>query len=120
MKLSPLNGTLILATALSFVGAGCVVRREVRYTSPAPYGAPQVSAPAEVVVTEAPPEPVIETVTVAPSPGWLWVGGAWVWHGHWVWEPWRWCRPPHPGAVWVPHRYVYRHGAHVVVRGYWR
>ena len=29
-------------------------------------------------------------------------------------------RPAYVGPVWVPHRYVYRNGRHVWVRGGWR
>ena len=74
----------------------------------------------EIVVSDAPPEPIIEEVQVAPDPSMIWIGGVWAWHGRWVWEPGRFERRPHPGAMWVPHRYVYRGGRHVWVRGYWR
>jgi hypothetical protein len=55
----------------------------------------------EVVVSEAPPPPPSETVVVAPGPGYVWVAGAWVWNGRWVWEAGHWAYPPYYGAVWV-------------------
>ena len=109
-------GTAVLAT-------GCVVREEVRYRQPGPPPPVIVTQPApggEVVVTEAPPPPVVESVTIAPDPTFVWVGGAWIWRGGWVWEPGRWARPPHRGAVWFKPHYEYRGGRHVWVRGYWR
>jgi len=53
------------------------------------------------VVGEAPPPPPAETVIVAPGPGYVWVPGAWEWHGRWVWVGGFWAVPPHPAAVWV-------------------
>ncbi len=94
---------------------GCVVRERAVYRP----GPPPVSE--EVIVTEAPPPPPADEVVVAsPGPGFVWIGGAWVWRGHWVWERGHWARPPRPGAVWVPHHYEYRNGVHVFIRGRWR
>jgi hypothetical protein len=118
MKKTVLLKPIFLASVASLLLTGCVYRERVVYRQPPP-GAPVV-AEQEVVVTEAPPPPVVETITIAPSPGFIWLGGGWVWHDHWVWERGHWGRPPHRGAVWVPHRYVYRNGAHVFVRGGWR
>ena len=64
--------------------------------APQPVPQPQ---PAPVVV--APPAPPPETVVVAPAPGYVWVGGDWVWNGRWVWAPGHWAYPPYRGAVWV-------------------
>jgi len=52
-------------------------------------------------VTEAPPPPPAETVVVAPGPGYVWIGGEWVWNGRWVWRAGYWAYPPYPHAVWV-------------------
>lgn len=57
------------------------------------------------VVTEAPPPPPVETVVLAPGPGYVWIGGDWAWNGRWVWRSGYWGLPPYPHAVWV--------------RGYW-
>jgi uncharacterized protein YcfJ len=55
------------------------------------------------VVDEGPPPPPAETVIVAPpGPGYVWVGGNWVWNGRWVWVAGHWGYPPYAGAIWVP------------------
>ena len=66
----------------------------------------------------APPPPIVETQTtvVAPDPAFVWVGGAWIWSGRWVWAPGHWARPPHVGAVWFGPHYVFR-GDEVDLRG---
>ena len=53
------------------------------------------------VVTEAPPPPPVERVVLAPGPGYVWIGGDWVWNGRWVWRAGYWAYPPYPHAVWV-------------------
>ncbi len=53
------------------------------------------------VVEEPPPPPLVETVTLAPGPGYVWIGGDWVWSGRWVWRAGYWGYPPYPHAVWV-------------------
>jgi outer membrane lipoprotein SlyB len=53
------------------------------------------------VVTDAPPPPPAETMVVAPGPGYVWVGGEWVWNSQWVWRTGYWSYPPYPHAVWV-------------------
>jgi hypothetical protein len=73
-----------------------------------------------VVVTLAPPPPPVETIYVAPAPGYVWVGGDWTWRGRWVWVSGRWVLPPYPHAVWVRGVWVsgptgWRHTS-----GYWR
>ncbi len=106
---------LILLIALSsLLATGCVIRERTVYRPGPP------PAREEVVVTEAPPPAPTEVVTVSPGPAFVWIGGNWVWHGRWVWERGHWARPPHPGAVWVPHRYEYRNGVHVFIRGGWQ
>ena len=116
MKIIPiLSSSVLIGTGLLLV-SGCVVRERVVYRQ----GPPPAAVGGEVVVDEAPPAPIVETVTVAPGPGFVWIGGNWVWRGHWAWEGGRWAHPPRPGAVWVAHRYEYRNGVHVFVRGGWR
>jgi len=75
---------------------------------------------AEVDVVGDPPVPIVEDITPAPGIGFVWIEGAWAWHGRWVWEAGHWDRPPHPGAVWVPHRYVVHNGRHIFIRGGWK
>lgn len=108
--------SVILAVASTLLVSGCVVR-ETRYRD----GTVATTTSSEVVVESAPPAPIVEVETVSPGPEFVWVGGVWGWHGsRWEWERGHWDRPPHRGAVWVPHRYVYRGGRHVYVRGGWR
>ena len=73
-----------------------------------------------VVVQAAPPPPPTEVVVAAPGPGYVWVGGEWVWNNGWVWVGGHWVLPPYTSAVWVggywgrgPHGYYW-------VRGRWR
>jgi hypothetical protein len=118
MKTSFYVKTIIVVAGCSLLGTGCVVRERGVYAGPP---VADVSVSSEMDVSGPPPAPLEETVTVAPEPGFVWIGGVWVWGGGgWRWERGHWGRPPHPGAVWVPHRYVYRGGRHVWVRGGWR
>jgi outer membrane lipoprotein SlyB len=73
-----------------------------------------------VVAQGAPPAPPAETVVVAPGPGYVWVGGEWVWNGRWVWVGGHWAYPPYQRAVWV-NGYWWKdyHGWHRTP-GYWR
>ncbi len=73
-----------------------------------------------VVAPAAPPAPYVETVTVAPSPVHVWVGGFWEWGGgRYVWRPGHWAAPPRPGWVWVPHRWEPGPGGWHMRPGYW-
>jgi hypothetical protein len=111
MKNACCKALFVIAVA-SFLSAGCVVRT---------YPGPAVGVTGEVEVGGPPPPPVEETVTVSPDPAFVWIGGSWIWvGGGWRWEGGHWGRPPHPGAVWAPNRYVYRGGRHVFVHGGWR
>src|SRR5437016_6029135 len=86
-------------------------------TTPATPAGPAAPAPAvatEVVVDEAPPPPIAETMSVSPDPTFVWVPGGYLWENRrWRWEPGHWVRPPRPGAVWIPHQYQHRDGRHV-------
>ena len=105
-----LPAALLAGAALVCLTNGCTVY--------APEPSPGVNA--EVVVTDDPPPLIVESVPASPGPAFVWVGGAWVWHGRWVWEHGRWAHPPHPGAVWVAHRYENRNGHRVFIQGGWR
>lgn len=120
-KLSLLESVLVVSAG-SLLLSGCVYQERVAYRQPPPSATVVTEQPGsqEIVVTEAPPAPLVEAVPVAPGPGFIWIGGCWVWRSHWVWERGHWARPPHHGAVWVPHRYVYRNGVHVFISGGWR
>jgi WXXGXW repeat (2 copies) len=76
---------------------------------------------AQVVVRIAPPAPVVEVHDHPPHAGWVWNDGYQRWDGHrYVWTKGRWVKPPHPGAVWVAHRWERRNGGYVMVEGHWR
>jgi hypothetical protein len=120
MKSLSLFKYALLILAGSFLASGCVYRERTVYREPGARVVTTETVGSEVTVTEAPPAPIVETVTVSPGPAFVWIGGVWAWHGHWVWERGHWARPPHPGAVWVAHRYEYRNGVHVFIRGGWR
>jgi hypothetical protein len=98
---------VIMLTSALFCINGCVVR-------------PARPVEAEVEVSAEPPPPIVETIPAAPDPAFVWIGGAWAWHDHWVWEHGHYARPPHPGAVWAPHRYEVHNGRRVFIRGGWR
>jgi hypothetical protein len=110
----------LLILAGSFLATGCVYRERTVYRHPGGRVVTTETVGSEVVVSEPPPAPIVETVTVSPGPDFVWIGGAWVWRGHWVWEHGHWARPPRPGLVWVPHHYEYRNGVHIFIRGGWR
>ena len=117
---------IFCASALAaglFLATGCVERRVVYVHEPGPGPAP---GPDAAVVTdvpppgEVPPAPQVEVIGVAPGPDYVWVGGAWAWHGRWVWAPGRWAIGPHPHAIWVGGHWIHRRHGWVWVRGYWR
>jgi hypothetical protein len=76
---------------------------------------------AQVVIRIGPPPPVVERRGPPPDRGYVWIAGYHRWEAdHYVWTPGRWDRPPHPGAVWVAHKWVHRHGEWVLIEGHWR
>ncbi len=74
----------------------------------------------QTVVAAAPPPAPVETVVVAPGPGYVWVDGEWIWNGGWVWMAGHWIVPPYPHAVWVRGGWI--RGPHGFRRapGHWR
>src|SRR5471032_1471397 len=50
-------------------------------------------ADATTIVSQEPPLPPVETMTPAPSPDYVWVGGEWIWNGRWVWVVGHWGLP---------------------------
>ena len=60
-------------------------------------------APAQnvVYVQQSPPPPRVETVVVSPGPGYVWVGGEWLWNGGWAWRSGYWCMPPYANSIWI-------------------
>lgn len=71
---------------------------------------PAESGDTRAVVTMAPPLPQVEVVTVAPAPGYIWIGGWWGWEGRrHVWHPGHYVAP-RSGYRWVPHGWVQTRG----------
>jgi hypothetical protein len=108
--------SIVAITAAGFFAAGCDV-----YVRPPAVGV-TATVPGEVEVDAAPPPAQVDVETPMPGPGFVWIGGVWAWGpgGRWIWQGGHWDHPPRSGAVWVPHRYEYRNGRHVFVRGGWR
>jgi hypothetical protein len=78
---------------------------------------------AQVVVNIGPPARPVERIPPPPRehPDWAWHAGYHRYDGHqYVWVPGYYVAPPHPHAVWVPGRWVPRHGGYVWVEGHWR
>jgi hypothetical protein len=79
------------------------------------------SAPQEVVVGAEPPPPIVEQVTVAPGPEYVWVSGYWRWHHHsWEWIRGHWAFPPRRGAIWVEGHWDHRGDRIIWIDAYWR
>jgi hypothetical protein len=88
-------------------------------TSPSYVYEPAPPPAQEVVVQEAPPEPIVEVRPAVPFAGAVWIPGYWHWNGNrhfwvgghwsaprrgWVWEPNHWQQTPR-GWVHVPGRW---------------
>jgi outer membrane lipoprotein SlyB len=87
--------------------------------TPATVGA-NSAATSEVVVQQPPPPAPVETVVVAPGPGYTWIGGEWIWAGGWVWRAGYWGLPPRGHVVWVSGRSWHDGRGWHNERGYWR
>ncbi|CAM3532361.1 YXWGXW repeat-containing protein [Paracidovorax anthurii] len=102
----------LAALAAAVTLSGCVVAPPARQVV--------VEQGPMVVAPVAPPAPYVETVTVAPSPVHVWVGGFWEWGGsRYAWRPGYWAAPPRPGAVWVPHHWEPGPGGWRMRPGHW-
>ena len=78
------------------------------------------AAPGPVLVQQAPPPYPVETVVVSPGPGYIWVGGEWVWRNGWLWVGGHWAYPPHPHGIWVGSRCWQGPHGWYFERGHWR
>lgn len=78
-------------------------------------------APAqEVIVREAPPEPIVEVRPATPFAGAVWIPGYWHWNGYrHVWVGGHWSAP-RAGFVWEPHHWVRSPGGWRWAPGHWR
>jgi WXXGXW repeat (2 copies) len=103
-----LTRSIVASVILSMTLAGCVYESR----PPVVYN--------DVAVTDAePPATRAEVIGVAPSPGYFWVGGVWLWEGgRHVWHPGYW-QAPRPGYRWVPHTWVRASGAWHLRGGRW-
>jgi len=73
------------------------------------------------VVEQAPPVPLQETVVVErPGPGYVWVGGEWVWNGGWFWHAGYWAYPPGSNVVWISGSWSRGPRGWVHAPGHWR
>lgn len=106
---SPSLLVALLTGAFLALTGGCIIQPR----EPAGYVTTEIAVPSD------PPPPLVDAVLDSPGLGFVWVGGAWAWHDHWVWEPGRWQHPPAPGMVWHPHRFENRNGTRVFIRGGW-
>jgi len=86
------------------------------------FGVPVVAVGGpEVVVPEAPPPALGEVVTVAPGPGFIWIGGFWDWGpSGWFWVHGHWGHRPFHGAVWAGPFWEHHEHGWVLRRGHWR
>ena len=80
-------------------------------------GAVQTS---QTVVAETPPPAPVETMVVPPDPGYVWVGGEWIWNGGWVWMAGHWIVPPYPHAVGIQGGWYRGPHGYRRVPGHWR
>ena len=76
--------------------------------------------PTTTVIQQAPPPAPVETVVVAPAPGYVWVGGEWTWNGRWFWNAGHWMFPPAPHAFWIGGRAWNDGRGWHSQRGHWR
>ena len=88
--------------------------------TPSTVGESSATASTTVVVQQAPPPPPVETVVIAPGPGYIWVSGEYVWNGGWYWVGGHWAYPPRPHAIWIEGRAWHDHYGWHHERGYWR
>ena len=85
---------ILALAALGITAANAGVRFGINFGIPVP--APVVVAPAPVCVQPPMPAPIVETLPVCPTPGYVWVGGNWGWcDNHWVWTRGHWGAPSH-------------------------
>jgi len=79
-----------------------------------------VAQTSQAIVAEAPPPAPVETTVIAPAPGYVWVGGEWIWNGGWVWMAGHWIVPPYPHAIWIHGGWERGPRGYRRVPGHWR
>jgi hypothetical protein len=101
---------LVLAAAgITTVNAG--IHFGFNLGIPLPVPAPVVVAHAPVCEPTPMPAPIVETVPVCPTPGYVWVGGNWGRSdNHWAWTRGHWGPPAHwDHAPYRDHGYQVEH-----------
>ena len=92
----------------------------VQPTSPSYVYDPGPAPAQEVIVQQAPPEPIVEVRPATPFGGAVWIPGYWQWNGfRHVWVGGHWSAP-RAGWVWEPHHWQPTPRGYVWVRGHWR
>ncbi|MEZ4393796.1 MAG: hypothetical protein R3A48_22215 [Polyangiales bacterium] len=88
--------------------------------STALFVAPLAAQAQDIYTTIAPPAPIAETQTAAPSPSHVWVGGYWNWNGsQYTWTQGHWELPQEQGAGWEQPQWVREGGRYRFRRGRW-
>jgi hypothetical protein len=78
-------------------------------------------ASARVYVRVGPPVPIVETIAVAPGPGYVWTPGYYRWDGAaYLWVPGRHALPPRGRAYWVQGHWARERHGWYWVDGHWR
>jgi hypothetical protein len=73
-----------------------------------------------VYPTFGPPALRAEVMIGRPGPGYVWIGGYWIWRsGEYRWHPGHWERARH-GRSWVDGRWEQRGHRWVWRKGHWR
>jgi hypothetical protein len=86
-----------------------------------PLLAPKPALAARIYVNIAPPEPVVEVVTVAPSDRHIWIAGYHRWDGRaYIWVPGHYAVPPRHRTTWVRGHWVRHQRGWYWVDGRWR
>jgi hypothetical protein len=81
----------------------------------------QPTAVGQVVITVAPPAPIVETIPASPGPLWVWDPGYHAWRGgKYVWVPGHYVKKRRANDVWVAGHYNKSGRGWVYVPGHWR
>lgn len=73
-----------------------------------------------VVIDRGPPPPRWERMAPPPGPGYVWVGGYWVWRaGDFVWISGLWMPHPPGHRYWMPGHWVHTRRGWYFVEGRW-
>jgi hypothetical protein len=83
----------------------------------------EYEATSSIAVPQVPPPPAppADYVSPQPTPSAYWIAGYYNFDGYqYLWVPGHWEIPPPNFTVFVRPHWIYRGGAYVYVRGYWR